>query len=77
MNNEKLIKEIRLWKNLDTSRGIWWGVFSIFVLMDLKKRYLAKDDLSFLPEYKRIVCHLWVFFIFFILLVIFEQTTSY
>jgi hypothetical protein len=37
----------------------------------------AAMDLSFLPEYKRIIFHHWVLFAWFILLIIFEQTTSY
>ena len=74
---ERLIKEVRTWKNIDTNRGFWWGVFSLFILMDYKNRYFAKDDLSFLPEYKRIVFHHWILFIWFILLIIFEQSTSY
>ncbi len=74
---ERLIKEVRIWKNIDTKRGIWWGVFSLFILMDYKKRYFAKDDLSFLPEYKRIIFHHWVFIAWLILIIIFEQSTSY
>ena len=75
--SERLVKEIRVWKNLDTNRGIWWGFFSLFILMDYKKKYFAEDDLSFLPEYKRIIFHHWVLLIWFILLVIFEQSTTY
>jgi len=75
--SERLVKEIRVWKKLDTNRGIWWGFFSLFILMDYKKKYLAKDDLSFLPEYKRIIFHHGMLLIWFILLVIFEQSTTY
>ena len=74
---ENLIKEVRIWKNIDTKRGIWWGVFSLLILMDYKKKYFAEDDLSFLPEYKRIIFHHWVLLTWFILLIIVEQTTSY
>jgi hypothetical protein len=75
--SERLIEEIRIWKNLDHTRGIWWGVFSLFILIDYRRKYLSKDDLSFLPEYKRIVFHHCVLFALFILFVIFEQLTSY
>jgi len=75
--SERLIKEILLYKNMDRKRGIWWGTLSLFFLISYKNQYLNKDDITFLLEYKKVILLHWIFLIWFIILVIIEQTTSY
>ena len=75
--NERLIKDILEFKNVDRKRGIWWGTLSLFFLISYKNQYLSKDDSTFLLEYKKIIFLHWILLIWFIILVLIEQTTSY
>ena len=75
--SESLIKDILLYKNVDRKRGIWWGTLSLFFLISYKSQFLNEEDIAFLVEYKKIIVLHWVLLIWFIILVVIEQTTSY